>query len=326
MLIVVTGGSGFVGRHLISELRRQHPAAAIRSFDASPPDSAHPTGVETTSGSVEDADLVREAVRGADVVIHLAARVDPGAGDSEALRRVNVEGAQTVFSAAVDAACSLFVHMSSAGVYGHPRHRSPFREDEVPRPVTPYQRTKWEAERVLSGTPCAGTTLNILRPAGIYGPGSALELPQYRRIRNQRYVVEIAGGVVVHPTYVDDVVRAILAVVARPAPHGTVFNLGGERPLQLQELQALQADALGTRRRRIVVPPWAARPLAMVAMPVLARAGRPNPLLAEMSRGALFSAAVDDSRFRSRYPDVPVAKLEDGLRRTIDWAREQCLL
>ena len=71
----------------------------------------------------------------------------------------------------------------------------------------------------MRGLDAVGTTLNVMRPAGIYGPGSTLELPQYRRVRKQRWVVEVRGGVVVHPTYVDDVVGAILALLERPAPH-----------------------------------------------------------------------------------------------------------
>ena len=92
MLIVVTGGSGFVGRHLISALRRRRPEATVRSFDARPPDGEHPHGVETAVGSIEDEEAVHGAVAGADVVVHLAARVAPEAGDSEQLWRVNVGG------------------------------------------------------------------------------------------------------------------------------------------------------------------------------------------------------------------------------------------
>ena len=131
--------------------------------------------------------------------------------------------------------------------------------------------------------------------------------------------MEVGGGVVVHPTYVDDVVHAILALVAEPAPHGTVFNVGGERALRLQELQALQAEILGVSRRRIVVPPRLAGPVSLVAGRLLA--GRAaEPPLAAMLRGELFSAAVDDRKFRSRYASVPVTPLRTGLAETIDWA------
>ena len=91
------GRSGFVGRHLISALRRRRPEATVRSFDARPLDGEHPHGVETAVGSIEDEEAVHGAVAGADVVVHLAARVAPEAGDSEQLWRVNVEGTRNAY-------------------------------------------------------------------------------------------------------------------------------------------------------------------------------------------------------------------------------------
>src|SRR5918995_1105805 len=169
--IVVTGGSGFVGRHLLAALTEHHAPSVIRSFDNVAPAEGLPDGVQILSGSLEDADVVREALSGADAVVHLAAVVDPDCGDVEQLSRVNVEGTKTAYRAAIAAGASVFLHMSSAGVYGPPRRRRPFLEDDAPSPVNPYQLTKWEAEQALAEIDGAATTLNVLRPAGIYGPG-----------------------------------------------------------------------------------------------------------------------------------------------------------
>ncbi len=138
--------------------------------------------------------------------------------------------------------------------------------------------------------------------------------------------MELRGGVVVHPTYVDDVVQTIMAILADPSPHGAVFNVGGERALPLQELQALQAEILGIRRRRLVIPTWLARPAAALAVPLLARKGRTKPPLTAMARGELFSAAVDDRRLRRRYPELRVTPLRTGLVETFEWAVERGLL
>ena len=75
------------------------------------------------------------AVAGADVVVHLAARVAPEAGDSEQLWRVNVEGTRNAYVGG-RVRVGHFVHMSSAGVYGQPRRREPFGEDDAAEPVT----------------------------------------------------------------------------------------------------------------------------------------------------------------------------------------------
>lgn len=325
-MILVTGASGFIGHHLVTALKKRFPATPLRAFDAKPPSEALPDGVQTAYGFVEDPCVLPDLVNGAEVVIHLAAIVQPDSQDSEAMRRVNVEGTRNVYSAAADSGCKLFLHLSSAGIYGSPCRPDPFHEDDVPNPATPYQRTKWEAEEALRQIDAKDTALNVLRPAGIYGPGGRLEISQYRKVRDQRWVVELSGGVIVHPTHVEDVVQAILAIVERPGPHGTVFNIGGEQAIRLEDLQVLVAKVLGVPRRRMVLPVWLASPLAALAEPVLASRGRRNPLLRGISRGHLFSAAVDDRRLRQRYPQVPVVELQRGLREHVEWAVAHGLL
>ena len=106
-----------------------------------------------------------------------------------------------------------------------------------------------------------------------------------------------------HPTYVDGVVEAIIAIVEEPAPAGTIFNIGGERPILLRALRALIAEVL-----------------------LFALMGWPMPLLAEASRGVCVSSAVDHLPFRKRYPADSITPLIDGLGEHIQWAREQHLL
>ena len=325
-MILITGAAGFVGQHLLATLTARLAKSRIRAFDTSRPSRLFPDDVEAIFGSVEDAERLPFALEGADAIVHLAARAQPDSRDLESMRKTNVDGSRNVYSAAVRSGCKLFVHMSSAGIYGPPSRLGPFREYDTPRPQTAYQRTKWEAEEALRSIDNRGTTLIILRPAGMYGPGSHLEIPMYRKILAQRRSIEFPGSVVVHPTNVRDVVEAVLAVLSHPAPHGSVFNVGGERRLRLEDLYALVAEFLEARRRRFVVPPWLAAPLVAVTSPMLSVTGRSNPMLAGMSRGELFYAAVDDRPFRERYVDVPVVPLEQGVRDHLEWARAERLL
>jgi nucleoside-diphosphate-sugar epimerase len=326
-MILVTGAAGFVGRHLVQALMKRFPARLIRVLiRAQPPSGVLPDGVEVFCGQLEDAEILPAVVRGAEVVVHLAAKVQPDSRDVRTMRQVNVEGARNLYSAAVADGCKFFLHVSSAGIYGPPRRPDPFREGDAANPATPYQVTKWEAEKALSQIEPKRTTLNVMRPAGIYGSGSLLELPAYRRVLAQRWSLEFKGDVIVHPTHVGDVVEALVALVERPAPHGTVFNVGGVQPITVGDFHALVAETLEVSRRRIVLPTSMAGPLAAAAATLSSFMGRPKPLLAGMSRGRVFSVAVDDRRFRELYSTVPVVRLTDGLREHIEWARAHRLL
>jgi nucleoside-diphosphate-sugar epimerase len=129
-----------------------------------------------------------------------------------------------------------------------------------------------------------------------------------------------------HPTYVDGVVEAIIAIVEEPAPAGTIFNTGGERPILLGALRTLIAEVLRVRPRTIVIPASITSPFAGKLNASFALMGSPMPLLAKASGGVCVSSAVDDRRFRKRYPAVPITPLIEGLREHIQWAREQHLL
>jgi nucleoside-diphosphate-sugar epimerase len=325
-MILVTGATGFVGRRLIPALRERFAAKPIRVLArALPPPDALPEDVQVFLGDLEDCQIATVLLRGVDVVIHLAANVQPDAREIIEMRRVNTVAARNLYSAAIAAGTKLFVHVSSAGVYGPPRSDAPFKEEDACRPTTAYQISKFEAEEALRKIEPSQTALNILRPTGIYGAGS-LDVSAYKKVLSQRWTIELIGGVVVHPTHVTDVVEGITALVQRPAPTGTVFNLGGERPLLLQDLFALMAETLGCRRQRIVLSRSITGPLGGLAEAVCSVVGRRKPLVAEMCRGYCFSAAVDDRRFQRRYPAVPRLRLTDGIREHIEWARANCLL
>jgi nucleoside-diphosphate-sugar epimerase len=325
-MILVTGATGFVGRRLIPVLRERFAAKPIRILARTlPRPDSFPEDVQVLLGDIEDSQLATTLVRGVDVVIHLAAKVRPDARDISEIRRVNTDAARNLYLAAIAAGTKLFVHVSSAGVYGSPRSAAPFREGDACNPTTPYQISKFEAERALRQIEPSQTTLNVLRPTGLYGSGS-FDVSAYRRILNQRWTIELSGGVIVHPTHVTDVVEAIVALVQQPAPAGTIFNLGGERPLLLQDLFGLIAETLGHHRRRIVLSRSIGRPLGGIAEALCSMIGQPKPLLAAMCRGRCFSAAVDDRRFREQYPAVPLLRLADGIREHIEWARVNGLL
>jgi nucleoside-diphosphate-sugar epimerase len=115
-----------LGAHFIRALNDRVPAERIRAFDMHPPQGALPQGVEFMAGSVGDPAALAHAAVGARATVHLAAKVQPESRDDDDMYRVNVVGTQNVCLASIDSGCRLFLHVSSAGVYGPPRRAEPF--------------------------------------------------------------------------------------------------------------------------------------------------------------------------------------------------------
>jgi nucleoside-diphosphate-sugar epimerase len=169
--IAVTGADGFLGTQLCSSLESR--GFGVRRL------------VRRSAGEGADrrvlADLTNlaalaDALRGADIAIHLAARAhvmrETSSDVDAAFRRVNVDGTRLLGAAAARAAVQRIVFVSSIGVNGASTEEKPFTELDTPNPTEPYARSKWEAELALRE--CSRTTglqCVVVRPPLIYGPG-----------------------------------------------------------------------------------------------------------------------------------------------------------
>jgi len=312
-VILVTGGTGFVGRHLVDALAaRGDEVRVLTRADRTPARS----GVTPIVGDLADETSLERAVHGARVVVHLAARLAPAAGDVRAWYDFNVRTSGALAAAAGRAGVERFVHVSSGGVYGDGAEPGPHAEDDVPHPGDPYERSKLAAEQaVLESLASSGASCTILRPAGIYGRGRPSTTAFFDEIRRRRLWLHATPNVIVHPTHVSDVVQACLRLLDRPEVDG-VLNVAGERALPFQELVALTAAALGVRARQLVVPAALGRPVARLASSALGAVRVPVPSPLARAARRCVNRALDVSRARARLGFVPIG-LAAGLRASL---------
>jgi nucleoside-diphosphate-sugar epimerase len=312
-VILVSGGSGFLGSHLVAALvEREH---AVRVLSRRPlSEELRGRGVSGALGDLRDPSTLPPALEGVDAVVHLAA-VTPSTARSRAeFADVNGGGTKAIARSAKAAEVRRFVHMSSAGVYGdNPTDRA-LAETSAAAPVTPYQESKLAGEKELvAELSDSQVAWAILRPFWIYGPGSPGTMDFLRRVQKRRLWLYSATRVALHPTYVGDVVNAVLSALERlerPDVRSQVFNIGGERSVDHFELVQLAARRLHVPVYRLALP-QAAAPL----MRILSAAGGPSRF---RYRTVSYVADTDKARRALDFTPFPLAQ---GLDETVRWAK-----
>ena len=257
-MILVTGGTGFVGRHVVHALRAEdRPVRAlVRDRSSAEAKTLANWGCELATGDVTDAESLRRAVDGCERVIHLVAIIaEPR---QEPFERVMKRGTRDFVAAAKDAGVSRFVLMSALGT------------DERTKDLVPYYGAKWDMEQTVKAS---GLDHVIFRPSFIFGKEGGI-LPLFMRQVRLAPVTPIAGNGErrLQPIWVKDVATFFARSVDHAEAGGRTFDLGGPD-------QITWNDFLGRLRRRLGVH---RRPTVHVPIPVM-RAGAsvvqwlPNP-------------------------------------------------
>ncbi len=328
MTVLVTGATGFTGGHLARYLRRQGHEVRALVRPATLPRAVRlgDDGVAIVPGDVTDPASLGPACREVDVVYHIAALYREAGHPRSAYRAVNVEGTRHLLDAALDAGVRRFVHCSTGGVHGHVEH-PPANEDAPFAPGDVYQRTKLEGEQLAAAV---GRTrpieVVVVRPIGIYGPGDTRFLKLFRGIARGRFPMLGSGRVFYHLTYIDDLVEGFRLCGERPEAAGRTYLLAGPEYTTLADLVTLVARALGVAPPRVhwpVWPVWLAGALCELACVPL---GIEPPLYRRRVDFYRKSRAFDIARARAELGYNPAVRLEEGIRRTVDWYRAQGLL
>lgn len=225
----VSGGTGFVGRALLAELRnRRIPSRAlVRSADAER--AVRAAGAEPVLGSLHDAGLLQRAMTGCDVVFHAAAIVTDW-GDIGEFRKVNVEGTATLLTAARGAGVRRFVHVSTEAVLAGPT--SIVNADErTPKPADPYgpyALTKSLAEDAVCAANRTGFETVVVRPRFVWGKGDTSVLPKLvAAVRSGRYRWIENGRYLTSATHVRNVVEGLILAAERGRPGEIYFVTDG---------------------------------------------------------------------------------------------------
>lgn len=258
MIAVVTGSSGFIGSHLVTELLAR--GATVRALVR--PQSNRSNRIQSASGRLtfHEVDLLdvasvekSEIWNGASHVFHLAGRTT-ATGLSQ-FRAGNVQPLANMFVAlGKRSSRPRVVLVSSQAAAGPATSRNaPIRESDAAKPIEDYGRSKREAEQ-LAETFANKIPTVIVRPPAVYGPGDRDFLKAFKQATSAYALYAVDPTFWFDLVHVRDVVGALLIAAEHPLAVGKTYFLASESPVQWRELYALIAAAAGNSLRQFIVP------------------------------------------------------------------------
>jgi nucleoside-diphosphate-sugar epimerase len=315
MRVFVTGGTGFIGGHVVRRLRERGDDVRALVRDPLQSRELRELGCEPVGGSLTDTAAIRDGIGGCDAAIHGAAVYEVGIPQSQhrAMYEANVVGTENVLRAALEAGLERVVYISTIGAFGNTHgqvvdesYRHSGREF-----TSYYEQTKYEAHEIARRLIAEGLPCVIVQPGGVYGPGDhSMVGKQMNDFLAGRLPLVPFPDLGMNLVHVDDVAAGVLLAldVGRP---GESYVLGGEIATMRGMMKALAAAA-GKRPPRGSVPTGVMKALAPLGPIVGKMMGQPPNLreLISSADGVTFWAT--DAKARSELGYAP-RDLEQGL-------------
>jgi len=256
--ILVTGGTGFTGSHLVRRLLADgHRVHVIDNAKGLFHDELEAKGATIELGSIADKEFCRNAIGDAEVVYHLAAAFRQLDVPKQHYWDVNVEGTRYLVEAAQKSGVRKFVYCSTQGVHGHIAN-SPGNEQSPINPEDYYQYTKYEGEKVVNeAVEKSGFDAVTIRPTAIYGPGDpARFLMLYKMCKKGVFHMFGNGLTTYHPVYIDNLVEGFILAASTEGNKGQAYIIADEHYYSLNELVQYVAKSMDRTVRIRHWPFW----------------------------------------------------------------------
>lgn len=324
MKILVTGGTGFTGKALVRRLLDDgHQVIALDFQEGLKTQELRDWGAEVVIGTVTDKDVVDRCMKGVDVVQHLAAAFRQLNEPESYYWDVNVQGTRNVLEAAFRENVKKFVYCSTCGVHGNVEN-PPGNEDSPINAADYYQQTKYEAEPIVKAYQQKGMPVTILRPAAIYGPGDPERFFMiFKRVKNGTFPMFGNGKTLYHPLYIDHLVDAHVLAMEPGRGDGEAYLIADEEYVEIETLVKKTAAALNVD---VKIPHFPVMPVVALGH-ICEKVCKPfkvtPPIFPRRVDWYRQNRAFSIDKAKRDLGYNPTVSIDEGLRRTAEWYKQE---
>jgi nucleoside-diphosphate-sugar epimerase len=250
MRAFITGASGFVGTHLVDKLLKNNWSVRILIHNKKIPESRD---CEVFFGDIGDKKVMEDALRGVDVLFHLAAALGGSLIDKNEFFRINASGTQNVLEAAFNAGVKKVLHFSSAGVLGSVKNNEAADEGYPTGPISAYDQSKLAGEKIALNHAKEGKPVVVIRPGWVYGHGDRRTFKLIRAIALKKFILVTRGQAHQTPVFIDDLLQGVMMCVEQ-GRYGEIYNIAGDEVLTVRQIVEDIAIATNSSIPKMTLP------------------------------------------------------------------------
>ncbi|CUU09871.1 Nucleoside-diphosphate-sugar epimerase [Candidatus Kryptobacter tengchongensis] len=318
MKALVTGGTGFIGSHLVDELLRRGYDIRCIVRDTSNLKWLDGKNVEILKGSLFDTDFLKKAIKDVDYVYHIAG-VTKGKNYQDYYRG-NVETTRNLLNASLEnQKLKKFILASSLAAVGPGDDAIPVDETREYKPITSYGKSKAEAEKLALSFKDK-LPITIVRPPSVYGPRDTYTFELFKYVKFGFLPAVLPDEQILSLVYVSDLVDGFILAGESDEATGKVYFISDERIYTWKEIETAVLKAIDKKVIRLKIPPMILYSVSFVSELVFKLQGKASPLNLEKIkdiRQKNWACSIEKAKKELGYK--PKVSLEDGMRLTINW-------
>lgn len=326
MKTLVTGGTGFIGSHLVEALVAK--GCGLRCLVRPTSDTRHlkKLGIELVYGDLLDKESLRKAIDSSDVVYHLAGEVY--SKKSSDFYKVNVEGTRNLIEACVGRNIGKFIYFSSIAAVGPSKNKETLLNEDTPcNPITAYGKSKYEAEKLISSYfNLYDFPAVILRAPIVYGPGQSSEVTRiFRLIQREQFRIIGNGEALKSLCYIENLIEAAISAEQNESSKGKIYFVADEKPYTIIELARTIAEIENVKLSHLYINSIVAD-LSWFWFRMLDKILGLSILSLHTIKAMTLNFGCDIAKARRELSYQPRISLKEGIQKTVEWLYEKKLI